>query len=356
MIATVHRYRSSLPGRRVELYAEICEVFLGKRQQAKGLSLDLTPSQRQRVLQQLAWYMMENRQREINVAKAAWVIKPVLLAVDRTFEPAPFLKSIEQNSGLLVEQESGEYAFAHLTFQEYLASSHAQDQQLLHDLLQHVADSWWHETLLLFAAHADAAPIIEACLNNESLPDVRALLLAMACAEEAREVRPDVQQRLDNILDETLAGEDVERIQLVARAKLQRRMQRLVRLSETVAMDTSLVTCAEYQLFLDEMRDQGKYFQPDHWSSYHYPIGAGNRPVTGVRSLDAQEFCEWLVTNEEKNVVYRLPKASEIGRGIIDLNANKGIFGYWSKTGKDISVVLAQKCGALCLKQLCIRV
>ncbi len=31
MITTVHRYRSSLPGRRAELYSEVCDVFLGKR-------------------------------------------------------------------------------------------------------------------------------------------------------------------------------------------------------------------------------------------------------------------------------------------------------------------------------------
>ena len=37
MIATVHRYRSSLPGRRVELYAEICEVFLGQASAVQGL-------------------------------------------------------------------------------------------------------------------------------------------------------------------------------------------------------------------------------------------------------------------------------------------------------------------------------
>lgn len=54
MIATVHRYRSSLPGRRVELYVEICEVSLGKRQQSKDIQLDLTPAQKQRVLERLA--------------------------------------------------------------------------------------------------------------------------------------------------------------------------------------------------------------------------------------------------------------------------------------------------------------
>jgi predicted NACHT family NTPase len=55
MITTVHRYRSSLPGRRVELYAEICEVFLGKRQQSRGIEIDMTPAQKQSVLQPLAY-------------------------------------------------------------------------------------------------------------------------------------------------------------------------------------------------------------------------------------------------------------------------------------------------------------
>jgi hypothetical protein len=53
-----HRYRSQLPGRRVELFAEICDVFLGRRQQAKGLELDLTPAQKVRALRVLAFDMM----------------------------------------------------------------------------------------------------------------------------------------------------------------------------------------------------------------------------------------------------------------------------------------------------------
>ena len=50
MITTVHRFHRSLPGHRVELYAQIAEVFLGKRQMARGLSLDFTPAQKQHVL------------------------------------------------------------------------------------------------------------------------------------------------------------------------------------------------------------------------------------------------------------------------------------------------------------------
>ena len=42
MIATVHRRGSALPGKRVELYREICQVLLDKRQRAKNIAEALT--------------------------------------------------------------------------------------------------------------------------------------------------------------------------------------------------------------------------------------------------------------------------------------------------------------------------
>jgi predicted NACHT family NTPase len=46
MIATVHCYRGALPGRRVELYDEICDVLLGKRSEYKGIIEPLTAHQK----------------------------------------------------------------------------------------------------------------------------------------------------------------------------------------------------------------------------------------------------------------------------------------------------------------------
>src|SRR5207247_2617488 len=110
-----------LPGRRVELYAEICDVFLGKRQMARGMALDLTPAQKQGVLQPLAHHLMTHEKREIKQAEAAQVINEPLARVNPSLDGADFLKMIENSSGLLLEHENGVYAFAHLTFQEYLA-------------------------------------------------------------------------------------------------------------------------------------------------------------------------------------------------------------------------------------------
>src|SRR5258708_33327419 len=120
MIATVHRYRGSLPGTRVTLYKEVCEVFLGKRQEARGVKQELRIEQRLLVLQDLAYQMMIDGTREIECIRAQEIIREVLQRVRGDWSPQRFLQQIEQGSGLLLERANGVYTFVHLTFQEYL--------------------------------------------------------------------------------------------------------------------------------------------------------------------------------------------------------------------------------------------
>ena len=109
MIATVHRFRSQLPGRRVELYREICEVFLGKRQAVKGVrdEIDLTPDQKRFVLQSLAYRLMSTKEREIAVGDAATVIESSLKSVSPNTRAPDFLKMVESTSGLLWSASQG---------------------------------------------------------------------------------------------------------------------------------------------------------------------------------------------------------------------------------------------------------
>ncbi len=223
MIATVHRYRSALPGRRVELYAEICEVFLGKRQEARGLKLDLTPAQKQRILQPLAYVMMVQKIRETGAESAESIIRSPLTSVAPDIAAKDFLKGIENQSGLLIERENGIYSFSHLTFQEYLASVHVKEQNLVAEMVTHVHESWWHETILLYSAKADATPIIAACLADDK-PTIPALKLALLCQEEALEIDQDTRAKLEQILDEGIEDEDEERRRLIANVLLEMRL------------------------------------------------------------------------------------------------------------------------------------
>jgi len=84
------------------------------------------------------------------------------------------------------------------------------------------------------------------------------------------------------------------------------------RIDENTYIDDTLVTCAEYQLFIDEMREQGKYYQPDHWTSYQFPKGQAREPILGVRHSDAVTFCEWLIKRDGGEWKYRLPSKIEV--------------------------------------------
>lgn len=221
MIATIHRYRSSLPGRRVELYAEICEVFLGKRQQSRGLQIDMAPAKKVTVLSHLACYMMLKQIREVDRANAINIISKPLASVSPQVTDAQFFESVENTSGLLIEPESGKYSFSHLTFQEYLASLFILEARLEKELMKQIANPWWRETIRLYCAQTDASNLIAACLQSS---DINAFTLAIECVNEAREVNPNVRAYYQEIMEKGIEDPDPERRKLIAAAWLKRRI------------------------------------------------------------------------------------------------------------------------------------
>ena len=314
MIATVHRYRSALPGRRVELYKEICEVFLGKRQESKGIPLDLVPAQKQFILQTLAYQMMVGNIREIRRTDALEVIKVPLAMVAPSLEAEVFLKSIEQQSGLLLERELGIYSFAHKTFQEYLASMYIIDKNLERDLYNRINNEWWHEVIKLYSAQSDATAIITTCLDQDP-PTAAALSLAIQCLEEAHQVQPRLREITEKILLQNAEDRDPELRKIIAQALLSNRIKHLAALSPSLFIDTKPLTNAEYQVFVDDMlwRAKGNFY-PIHWRTKAFPASTAHMPVLGLTPKDALAFCEWLteIHAGSGEWSFRLPSQTEI--------------------------------------------
>jgi hypothetical protein len=100
------------------------------------------------------------------------------------------------------------------------------------------------------------------------------------------------------------------------------------RIDENSYIDDTLVTCAEYQLFIDEMRKQEQYYQPDHWSSYQFPKGQAREPILGVRQSDATAFCEWLTNRKGKEWKFRLPTKNEASSYPLK-PLSRRLLGYW---------------------------
>lgn len=72
---------------------------------------------------------------------------------------------------------------------------------------------------------------------------------------------------------------------------------------------SKLITCAEFQLFLDE----NPYYTPDHWRESHFSKGNGKKPILGLTANAAQAFCAWLTQHEgDTGWIYRLPEIGEV--------------------------------------------
>lgn len=308
MITMVHKFRGALPGSRVELYDEICEVLLGRWRQAKGIDDSLKAEQKRLALQPLAAMMMAHRIREVSTDEAVRIMTPVLdrLGVDAN---AKFLNYIQEVSGLLQEKEAGVWSFAHLTFQEFLASAHWLKAGPPGSWLDYVRDSWWHETIRLYAAKGDASDVVRACLADGG---VGAFILASECLDEAAEMDREVRNQALQWLDTTLATGSDERRWIAAEVKLRRRIKNFQRVSGTdySFIDPEYLTNAEYEYFVNH-RSQ-RVLPPHHWVGRYAREDARRLPVEGVTDEDLRAFVAFVQDLDVGLSTYRLPQRIEV--------------------------------------------
>jgi predicted NACHT family NTPase len=117
IVAMVHRYRATLPNRRVELYEECTEVLLGSWDEAKGIAGQLDWKRKRRVLEPLAHWMHQQGLREADYTQVEKAIAQALPSVgEREAKASEFLRDVRERSGLLMERGLGIYGFSTLHF------------------------------------------------------------------------------------------------------------------------------------------------------------------------------------------------------------------------------------------------
>lgn len=144
VLAMVHQRGVGLPQRRTELYDECTDMLLGYWDQTKGGEAArelatygaLTRGEKRALLGPIAlWFHergaqgLEATQEELEREIARQFIDLGDDVDTARSRAALFLRLIDERAGLLGERETGVYAFAHLTFQEYLAARAIADRE-----------------------------------------------------------------------------------------------------------------------------------------------------------------------------------------------------------------------------------
>jgi predicted NACHT family NTPase len=184
---------ASLPDRRVDLYRAIIRLQLGDRPLAKKIDLLLPLQDSQRVLQQLALFMVQGTLSRIEKYLLLAQLRKGLDFLDSTVESVEFLKQMEEVSELLVKVDH-EYEFAHRQFQSYLSACEIIDTNQESLLLANWQETEWKDTILMYASLANATQFITNLLEFKEQA-------AKDLAYECFKLSPFANDKLDPVLD-----------------------------------------------------------------------------------------------------------------------------------------------------------
>ena len=346
LIINVHKSGGRLPENRIELYERILEHYLGVRWRQISIAIQephtqelLSMEEKRKMLQKLAYEMMEKGKPEIWPDEAKEILESCLNVMKVSIEPEHFLNSAADTGIWILGQRQGRsYKFAHLSFQAYLAAIYARSNPEL--LKNHIHDNWWLETIILYCSQTDPTPIIKACLRegeNRLTENAENLALALYDEQEVQNNLKDmklvgIHERFNQAVILAAEDKDIELRHRIANKLLAQRIDALKDNEgwpdEETKSDISYIKCAEYQLFLDLTQSER---QPDHWKDTRFPKLQAYEPVLGIRLSDAVAFCNWLTSTsqESKAWYYRLPTPSEAKT--ISVGAEDQ--GFWSQDG-----------------------
>ncbi|SER38273.1 NACHT domain-containing protein [Actinokineospora terrae] len=338
MIANVHKYRGALPGSRTNLYSEICQVMLWRRQEAKNLPIGLSGDKKEQMLRALAYRMMTAGVGELKRADVLDEFAPTLRKLSTPLTAADILADVSSN-GLLIEREEGLYAFAHKTFQEYLAARYINENAKGDELIYRVDDAYWEETILLYTTMAAADDIIRGCLASGT---ANALSLALKCLEQrdVLELEPDVRDELASLLT-------IERFDQ-ATAHQRRTTATILahRYTMSWAHPRRGVRIAERPVPADIYRifelEQGRARE-----------GEATGACGGMSGVRAEQFCRWFNDLLDSDQAYRLPRRTELDNHTgSDIDSRlvwvkDEAIGVWARHGKPHLVTRAALFNAL---------
>lgn len=170
----------TLPKDRALLYKLCVEGLLHHWDQRRGIRSEFALDEKLRVCREVALAMQADDRAEYEAEKVAKIFTEVLDVSERA---GKLLEHIRYRTGLLLERRAGIFAFAHLTFQEYLAALAVHEGNQLgvgvERLVREHGDGRWNEVIPLYCGLAPtpaARDLIEQLISQEDTDTFSAVL------------------------------------------------------------------------------------------------------------------------------------------------------------------------------------
>ncbi|MGW2479431.1 NACHT domain-containing protein [Streptomyces sp. NPDC001571] len=211
LICALHRdRRGHLPHSRMELYQAALSMLLVRRDHERSIDgpegIQLTEHQSVKLLQRLAYWLILNRQTEMDRCTAIALIGDALPAMQAVAEQGTadqVLTHLVVRSGLLRQPTADTIDFVHRTFQDYLGAKAAIEAHDFPLLVNNAHDDQWEDVLRMAVAHArpaESADMLRRLVERGDAEDKhrnRLHLLAAASLPYATEIEPDARRLIE---------------------------------------------------------------------------------------------------------------------------------------------------------------
>lgn len=211
LICALHRDRRGyLPHSRMELYEAALSMLLVRRDLERGIDIpegiQLTEHQGIQILQRLAYWLIRNRQTEMDRQTALALVSDALPAMQAVAEQGSadqVLTHLVSRSGLLRQPAVDTIDFVHRTFQDYLGAKAAIEAHDFPLLVNNAHDDQWEEVVRTAVAHARPAESADLLRRLVERGDAeiehrsRLHLLAAASLQYATEIEPDTRRLVE---------------------------------------------------------------------------------------------------------------------------------------------------------------
>ncbi|WP_331741510.1 NACHT domain-containing protein (plasmid) [Streptomyces sp. NBC_00726] len=211
LICALHRdRRGHLPHSRMELYEAALSMLLVRRDLERSIDvpegIQLTEHQSVQLLQRLAYWLIRNRQTEMDRATALALVGDALPAMQAVAEQGTadqVLAHLVGRSGLLRQPTADTIDFVHRTFQDYLGAKAAIETHDFPLLVNNAHDDQWEDVTRMAVAHArpaESADLLRRLVARGDAEDEyrnRLHLLAAASLQYATEIEPDARRLVE---------------------------------------------------------------------------------------------------------------------------------------------------------------